>query len=107
MRYQRLLAMFVLSVATGLGSAEAATFGPPASMAEAERQPGLTEPSAPSALGSPCFGSMVMADRQEMAFTLDLFSMGPMGYAPAGPAGGDNSVLGLLCRLADNPIGRN
>lgn len=107
MQYMRLLAMFVLTVTTGLGSAEAATFGPPAGVAEAESEPGLPEPSAPSALGSPCFGSMVMVDRQEMAFTLDLFSLGPMGYAPMGPPGYDDSVLGLLCRLSDIPIGRN
>jgi hypothetical protein len=105
MRYKRLLAMFVLAVTTGLGSAEAAVSGPPADVAAAE--PKIEPALAPTALGSPCFGSMAMADRQEMAFSLDLFSMGSMGYAPIGPPGEDNSVLGLLCRIADFPIGRN
>ena len=108
MRYMLLLAMFVLSVTTGLGSAEAAVSGPPAGAAEAEPRPGLLEASAiPAALGSLCFGSMAMADRQAMAFSLDMFSMGPMGYAPVDPLDDDDSVLGLICRLTTFPIGRN
>jgi hypothetical protein len=102
MRYMRLLAMLVLSVTTGLGSAEAATSGPPAGTAEADPRPGLLEASPmPAALGSPCFGSMAMA------FSLDMFSMGRMGYAPVDPLDDDDSVLGLICRLTTFPIGRN
>ena len=108
MRYMWLLAMSVLVFTAGLGGAEAAVSGPPADSAAAAPRFGRPEPApAPSALGSPCLGSMTMADRQETAFTLDLFSMGPMGYAPAGPAGSDDSVLGLLCRITDFPIRRN
>jgi hypothetical protein len=108
MRYLRLLAMFVLSVTTGLGGAEAATSGPPLDVAATAAGPGQPEPAPiPAALGSPCFGSIAMADRQETSFSLDLFSMGPMGYAPAGPPVEDNGVLGLLCRITDFPLDLN
>jgi hypothetical protein len=100
--------MFVLALTTGFGSAEAAISGPPAGVAAADARPALSRPApAPAALGSPCFGNMAMADRQAMAFTLDLFSMGPMGYAPMGPPDENNGVLWLICRIADFPIGRN
>ena len=102
----RFLAMCVLTVTMGFGSAEAAISTPSDDVAEAA--PRIEPAPAPAALGSPCFGSMaMMADRQELAFSLDLFSMGAMGYAPVSPPGADNGVLGLICRLADFPIGRN
>ncbi len=106
MRYMQVLAMFVLCLTTGLGAAEAAVAEAPADVAAAA--PAIEPAPAPAALGSPCFGSMaMMADRQELAFNLDLFSMGAMGYAPVGPAAEDNGVLGLICRIADFPIGGN
>ena len=107
MRYLRLLAMFVLSVTTGLGGAEAATSGPPLDVAATAAGPGQPEPAPiPAALGSPCFGSIAMADRQETSFSLDLFSMGPMGYAPVDPVRDDDSMLGLICRVATFSTGR-
>jgi len=102
MRYLRFL--FVLAFTTGLGSAEAATFGPPPIIDAAPGQPAETQPAA---LGSPCFGSTAVSDRQMMAFTLDMFSSGPFGYAPMGPPGAPNGMLGLLCRITSLPIGRN
>jgi hypothetical protein len=102
----RFLAMFVLVGTMGFGSAEAAISTPATDVAEAT--PRIEPAPAPAALGSPCFGSMaMMADRQELAFSLDLFSAPAMGYAPVSPPGGNDGVLGLICRLGDFPIGRN
>ena len=61
----------------------------------------------PAALGSPCPHYIMMADRRPTAFALDLLSGGPFGYAPMGPPGYDDGLMGLLCRMTTFPIGPN
>jgi hypothetical protein len=95
----RFLAMLALSVSVGCGAAEAATFGPPPVEPEPALELGL--PAEPAALGSPCRSTT------PMAFTVDLLSAGPFGYAPLTPQGTDNSLLGLFCRITAVPIGQN